>query len=78
MRERDSARRGAERGGNGGHVQMSDAEKAREERDEPKLARGDADEKLEDLEPGEGEGAAVKGGGGSTQNQTGSEPEDLR
>ena len=55
---------------------MSDTEKARDERDEPKVGQTDAEEKLEDLEPGEGEGAAVKGGGGSTQNQTGSEPEE--
>jgi hypothetical protein len=35
------------------------------------------DEKLEDLEPREGEGDAVKGGGGTTQqDQGGSGPEN--
>ena len=53
---------------------MSDPKNPRVERVDS--THEDSEEKLEDLEPGEGEEAAVKGGGGSTKNQTGSEPEN--
>jgi hypothetical protein len=58
---------------------MNDTEKDRDERPDDATADDHADEKLDDLEPAESEGAAVKGGGPKSEtSQTGSDPEDFR